>query len=155
VASDDDVLAWARDGLVQSQVFEPRLDPPLAAIVERALARDPANRYPHAGALGYDLRHVALSMGVADGRAFLRSAIAHAFGDDLGEAESDVTGDADRDVTGTRAVRRAQPVPPHTPADRFARLRGDECDPFADTVPEGRESGAVPIAGATGVEPSE
>ena len=112
--SDAQVLAWARDGVVLSSVFEPHLPPPLVDILGRALERDPAKRYPHAGALGYELRRVALAMGVGDGRAFLRAAMARAFGDDR-----------DDDGESTREMRVPRPSLVDA-VDRFARLRGAE-----------------------------
>jgi serine/threonine-protein kinase len=83
--TDKESLAWARDGVVHHSVFEPRLSPSLHGIVRRALEPEPSARYSHAGALAYDLRHVALAMGVGDGRPFLRSTLARAFTDDDGD----------------------------------------------------------------------
>jgi hypothetical protein len=140
-------------------MFEPQLPPELHAIVARALERDPTRRYAHSGVLGYELRRVALTMGVGDGRPFLRSALARAF---LAEEE----GEGD-DVT---SELRATTPPPPTPrpsgvssVDRFARLRGDEpVDAPDGGEPEsGRraddrlESGTLPIAGASDDEEEE
>jgi hypothetical protein len=56
-------------------VLEPQLPEPIASIVRRALEIDPVARYPHAGAMGYELRKACLSMGVGDGRLFLKHAM--------------------------------------------------------------------------------
>jgi serine/threonine protein kinase len=89
--TEEDVLAWAHEGTVCREMFEPQPDVSIHPILERALDPDPVQRYAHAGALGYDLRHAALAMGVADGRAFLRSLLARAFADDPARAEDDTT----------------------------------------------------------------
>jgi serine/threonine protein kinase len=73
--ADGDAFAYARDGHVEMSVLEPQLPEPVASIVRRALEIDPASRYPHAGAMGYELRKACLSMGVGDGRLFLRQAM--------------------------------------------------------------------------------
>lgn len=65
-------LELARDGFVQMTIFEPKLPEPLGSILKRALQIEPADRYPHASAMAYDLHRACLSMGVADGRFFLR-----------------------------------------------------------------------------------
>jgi eukaryotic-like serine/threonine-protein kinase len=110
--SDTEALELARDGVVVDGVFEPQLPDELTAILQRALDLDPANRYPHAGALADELRGVAYAMGVGDGRAFLRNALPRVLGD----------GSSDEEVTSELLDRRtSQPEP----TDRFARLRGD------------------------------
>ena len=43
--------------------------------MSRALELDPEARFPNACALAFELRRVVLSMGVGDGRYFLRSAL--------------------------------------------------------------------------------
>ncbi|MEO6418247.1 MAG: serine/threonine-protein kinase [Polyangiaceae bacterium] len=72
---DADALELARDGFVQMKILEPQLPEPLGSILKRAIEIDPADRYPHASAMAYDLHRASLSMGVADGRFFLRSAM--------------------------------------------------------------------------------
>jgi serine/threonine protein kinase len=109
--TDAEAVSWAREGVVHQSLFEPQLPQPLRAIVTRAVERDPSHRYPHAVALGYELRRVALAMGVGDGRAFLRSALPRAFDDAADADENEVTGQ----------VEVAQP--PSGVIDRFARLR--------------------------------
>jgi len=155
IVSDAEALVWARDGVVHQSLFEPQLPQALQAILTRAVERDPAHRYPHAGALGYELRRVALAMGVVDGRAFLSSALSRAFGDDRAD-------DADDEVTGEMQTTLPPRVPAPRPSgvgmvDRFARLRGedprsapspDDSETFPLTLP--LESGTVLAAGATG-----
>jgi serine/threonine protein kinase len=122
--SDSEALAWARDGVVHQGMFEPHLPAPLQAILTRALERDPSRRYPHAGAFGAELRRVALTMGVGDGRAFLRAALVRAFADD-----------AQEEITSELRLPRPSGV-----LDRFARLRGEE-----EGLEEDRQSGTVPV----------
>jgi len=141
--ADAQALAWARDGVVHQGMFEPQLPPHLLSILMRALERDPSRRYPHAGALGYELRRAAMAMGVGDGRHFLRTALARAFADD----EDD---DADEEVTGEMRMPSPSRI---SSVDRFARLRGSTPPPppeegTDDRVPERMNSGTVAIAGA-------
>jgi serine/threonine protein kinase len=165
IVSDAEALRWARDGVVHQSLFEPQLPQALQAILTRAVERDPAHRYPHAGAMGYELRRVALAMGVGDGRGFLRTALSRAFLDHDGD-------DGDDEVTG----EMSPPLPARPPAprpsgvamvDRFARLRGDDEDPpplpragspddseqFSLVLP--LESGTVLAAGASSVDDDE
>jgi hypothetical protein len=109
--SDADALAYARDGVVHSSVFEPHLAPELRVIVSRALERDPAHRFAHAGALAYELRRVAMAMGVGDGRSFLRHALPNVFAADA--PAEDVTDEIEPDDRPSHVA----------PADRFALLR--------------------------------
>jgi serine/threonine protein kinase len=74
--SDAEALEHARTGHVPSTFLELQLAPPLRAILSHALEPDPARRYTHATAMAFELRRVALKMGVGDGRVFLRTAIA-------------------------------------------------------------------------------
>jgi serine/threonine-protein kinase len=148
--SDAEALVWARDGVVYQSMFEPQLPQPLQAIITRAVERDPAHRYPHAGVLGYELRRVALAMGVGDGRAFLRSALSRVLDDGRSDDEED-------EVTSELHV--PAPPPPPRPSgvgvvDRFARLRGE--DPGEDVEREAAlESGTVLVAGAAAEDDDE
>jgi serine/threonine protein kinase len=74
--SDADAVLHTRDGFVPPTFHELQLPPDVSAILRRALETDPSRRYSHATAMAYELRRVALSMGVGDGRMFLRNAIA-------------------------------------------------------------------------------
>ena len=111
--SDAEAMTYARDGIVHSSVFEPQLAPELRVIMSRALERDPAKRFAHAGALVYELRRVALAMGVGDGRSFLRHALPSVFAADA--PAEDVTEEIEDDARPSRVA----PAPP----DRFALLR--------------------------------
>ncbi len=71
--SDAEALKYARDGFVQPFTFQPHLPAEVHKIMLRALDIDPERRFPHAGAMAYDLRHVALKLGVGDSRVFLRA----------------------------------------------------------------------------------
>lgn len=73
--ADTNALEFARDGFVQMKILDPQLPEPLASILKRAIEIDPADRYPHASAMAYDLHRASLSMGVADARFFLRQAM--------------------------------------------------------------------------------
>jgi hypothetical protein len=146
--SDGEALAWARDGVVHRGMFEPHLPPDLQVVLTRTLERDPALRYPHAGALAFDLRRIALAMGVGDARAFLRAALARGFGENGAADDSD-------EVTGE--LRLPLTRPSGLQIDRFARLRGegvvdvDSQEPAEVEEEQERpalESGTVLVAGA-------
>jgi hypothetical protein len=89
---------------VQSLSFQPHLPEALTQIMSRALELDPAERYPNASALAFELRRVALGLGAGDGRLFLRSALDHELGDDTCEVT------AERDY-GTPPPLPRWPVP--------------------------------------------
>jgi serine/threonine-protein kinase len=72
----------AREGFVQPWSFQPHLPPPLPEVMACALAVDPADRYPNASAMAFELRRIALSLGVGDGRAVLRQTLEREFGDE-------------------------------------------------------------------------
>jgi serine/threonine-protein kinase len=82
-----DAVRLAREGYIHPVTFRPDLPPGLGAIIARALEIDPDARFPHAGAMAFELRRVALAMGVGDGRYFLRRALQR----ELGGETSDVT----------------------------------------------------------------
>jgi serine/threonine protein kinase len=71
-SSESDILDYAREGYVHTTCFEPHLPPGFRSVIDRAIQVDPSNRFPHAGAMAYELRRVALSLGVADGRVSLQ-----------------------------------------------------------------------------------
>lgn len=70
--SGAEAVRLARDGFLEPVTFQPRLPRELETIMERALEVNPEARYANAYALVSDLRPVTLSMGVGDGRYFLR-----------------------------------------------------------------------------------
>jgi serine/threonine protein kinase len=143
--TDTEALSWARDGIVHQSLFERRLAPPLQTILTRALEREPSRRYPHAGAMAYELRKVALAMGVGDGRAFLRAALARAFGDGGADGHED-------EVTGEMRVPASRPS---GVVDRFARLRGEDDGSLEPDVEEGLESGTVLVANASALDEAD
>lgn len=71
-----EVIALARDGAMDQPSFRPRLSRELFDVLNRALAADPEERYGDAGLMEFDLRRVALSLGVGDMRVFLRNEMA-------------------------------------------------------------------------------
>ena len=70
-----EAVRLAREGFVQPISFQPHLPEALVQVIQRALHCEPADRYPNASALTFDLRRVALALGVGDGRTFLRRAL--------------------------------------------------------------------------------
>ena len=74
--SEAQALEHARDGFVPTTFLELQLPKEVRSIIARAIEIDATRRFPHATALAYELRRVALSMGVGDGRVFLRNALA-------------------------------------------------------------------------------
>lgn len=84
-----EAVQLAREGFVQPIPFQPHLPEALVSIMTRALHVDPADRYPNATALAFDLRRVALAMGVGDGRLFLRRALDREFGNDTSEVTTE------------------------------------------------------------------
>ncbi len=84
--SEQDALRLARDGVIEVVSTGPHLPRDLTGLLMRALATDPRDRYPTAGALGFDLRRVALALGVGDPRVNLRTTLASLFQDEISEA---------------------------------------------------------------------
>jgi eukaryotic-like serine/threonine-protein kinase len=80
--TNSEALHLAREGFVQPISFQPHLPDGLVQVMERALECDAADRYPNASALAFDLRRIALALGVGDGRAFLRRALDREWGND-------------------------------------------------------------------------
>ena len=72
-----EAIRLAREGYVQPITFQPHLPAGLDRVMSRALELDPEARFPNACALAVELRRIVLSMGVGDGRYFLRSALEH------------------------------------------------------------------------------
>jgi serine/threonine-protein kinase len=85
--SDTEALRLARDGFVQPITFEPNLPEEVRRVLNRALEVEPERRYPHAGSMAYDLRRVALGLGVGDARVFLKAHLQK----ELAEERSDAT----------------------------------------------------------------
>jgi serine/threonine protein kinase len=104
-----DGVRLAREGFVQPMSFQPHLPDALVQVIERALQIDPVDRYPNASALAFELRRIALAMGVGDGRLFLRRALDRDFGNDASE------------VTSERPYYSTAPPPPVPPTARRSR----------------------------------
>jgi len=68
-----EVIALAREGAMDQPSFRPRLPRELFDVLNAALAVDPEARYSDAGVMEFELRRVALSLGVGDMRMFLRN----------------------------------------------------------------------------------
>jgi eukaryotic-like serine/threonine-protein kinase len=83
--TDAQAIRLAREGFVQPMSFQPHLPGPLAQLITTALSLDPAARHRNATALAYELRRVAFSMGIGDGRFFLRRALEREASTDTGE----------------------------------------------------------------------
>ena len=78
-----EAVRLAREGFVQSISFQPNLPDAVVQVIARSLRFDPADRYPNASALAFDLRRIAMGMGVGDGRTFLRRALEREWGNDV------------------------------------------------------------------------
>jgi serine/threonine protein kinase len=111
---DAEMLERARAGHVHTPMFAPQLPSDLHAIVARAVAVDPALRFPHAGALAYELRRAGMALGVGDGRVFLRNSMQNVLDETLNEASSD-----ERPI-----VHVPQSTP--NPSARWRKTGGDE-----------------------------
>lgn len=72
---DDEACLLARDGEVCLGSLAPALPDDVMSILRRCVSLDRAQRQAHAGVVAYDLRQVALKMGVGDARVFLRTAL--------------------------------------------------------------------------------
>jgi serine/threonine-protein kinase len=100
---DGTVAQMVAEGRVHTPIFGPQLPAALRAIVARALDPNLATRYPSAGELAAALRTQALLLGISDGPAFLRHALAPLFAPPpLPQSESA--------RTGSQPTLRAVPV---------------------------------------------
>jgi serine/threonine-protein kinase len=72
---DADRLRLAREGYIHAGLFTPSLPRQIDTIIRCSLEKDPADRWPHAGLMAFELRRACLSMGVGDARLFLRTAM--------------------------------------------------------------------------------
>lgn len=73
--SNAESIRRARDGYLHPTAFAPDLPVELAQAITRALAIEPEVRFPNASAMVYELRRIALSLGIGDARFFLRQAL--------------------------------------------------------------------------------
>jgi serine/threonine-protein kinase len=88
--TSSEAMKLAREGYVQPQTFKPNLPHGALAIMMRCLEVNPELRYPNAVALAYDLRRLILSLGVGDGRYFLRRTLEHEFAERADEGTNEV-----------------------------------------------------------------
>ncbi|MBS2017220.1 MAG: serine/threonine protein kinase [Deltaproteobacteria bacterium] len=70
-----EAVQMVRDGAIHIPLIEPNLPRELRAILERATAPNPADRYPHARALAFDLRREMLRLGLSDAHTCVRQAV--------------------------------------------------------------------------------
>lgn len=73
--TDDEACGMAKSGFVCPDLIAGPPAPGIREILDRALSKSPRDRQAHAGVFAYDLRSVALKMGVGDARVFLRNAL--------------------------------------------------------------------------------
>jgi serine/threonine-protein kinase len=128
--SATEAVMLAREGFLMPLTFQPQLPEELLSILHRALEVEPDHRFLNATALLFELRRVALALGVGDARFFLRRMLERevrdAFEDttvqtDVAEvvelpcppedAESDAGGSADVVDLGALRAARAAPRP--------------------------------------------
>ena len=69
------VIQMVRDGQFHLGLMVPNLPPDLRAVMNRAVAPNAADRYPHARALAFDLRREMLKMGLCDVQTSVRQAV--------------------------------------------------------------------------------
>lgn len=118
-----DAVRLAREGFVQPMSFQPHLPEALVHVIVRALQVDPAERYPNASAMAFDLRRIALAMGVGDGRLFLRRALDREWGNDGSE------------VTAERPYSTAPPPVPALPPKAALGSRAPRAVPLFPPSP--------------------
>jgi eukaryotic-like serine/threonine-protein kinase len=70
-----DVIRMVRDGELHTSLLEPNLPRSLRTVIDRATARNPLARYPHARAMAFDLRREMLTLGLCDAQTCIRHAI--------------------------------------------------------------------------------
>jgi eukaryotic-like serine/threonine-protein kinase len=104
--SDADALRAARDGIVEGGPLAPQLPGDLRTVLDRALAVEPEERFPDAGAMAYELRRVALALGVGDARVFLRSALVSEVAGERGDATEPQLAPRRDENVGKRRRRR-------------------------------------------------
>lgn len=71
----EDVIKMVREGRFHTSVMEPNLPRDLRAVIDRALAANPEERYPQARAFAFDLRREMLRMGLCDAQTCVRQAV--------------------------------------------------------------------------------
>jgi eukaryotic-like serine/threonine-protein kinase len=91
--TNSEAIRMAREGYVQPICFQPDLPEGLVHVMVRALQVEPDARYPNVSALAFDIRRIALAMGVGDGRYFLRRTLDHEWRDGSDEVTAERTYD--------------------------------------------------------------
>ena len=137
-------LEYARKGLVRASVFDPVLTQDLKETVLRAVEADPERRFPNAGALAYQLRRLALSMGVGDGRVFLKHAMINAFSPDPSEEAAtremvvplDISSRFELEPPADSGERVSGTLPLGSWGKAEAALPGDEGDRVSEVLVE-------------------
>jgi eukaryotic-like serine/threonine-protein kinase len=121
---NSEAVRLAREGFVQPMSFQPHLPAGIVQVMLRALQVDPADRYPNASAMAFDICRIALAMGVGDGRLFLRRALDREWGND----GSEVTAERNYSTSTGNST-----VPPPRPRRPSPVVPGDLCD--LDSLP--------------------
>lgn len=92
--SETEIVRRAREGDFDEPTIAPRLPDAVRVVMRRCLEIDPRARYADAAELLDQLRHAAFSLGVSDGRFFLRRLV-----DEILQAR-----DVDRSESGVRSA---------------------------------------------------
>lgn len=71
----DHALDMAQTGELHIALLEPNLPSTLRAVLDRAIAPEPSDRYPHARAFAFDLRREMLRLGLFDAQTCVRQAV--------------------------------------------------------------------------------
>lgn len=100
------VIEMVRDGRFHSSLMAPNLPLDLKAVINRALAVDADERYPHARALAFDLRREMLKMGLCDAQTCIR-----------------------QEVVGWCEVRNASETRPRMKSDVVPRSQSEDTSP--------------------------
>lgn len=109
-----------REGYIQPLTFRPQLPEGLVAIMERALAVDPGDRYPNACAMAFELRREALAMGVGDGRYFLRRALEREWPEEGEEITEELTEELTEEHTEELELTEEHMFAPVEPDEPYA-----------------------------------
>jgi hypothetical protein len=111
------------------------LPEPLAELIQRTLDPEPGARPAHAGVVAYELRRIALAMGVGDGRMFLRAALT-----ELSESERDAS--VPFDAAATRQWQASSEDGRNASTDGTDRTSGASTE--AAPLPDGSDEGDAP-----------
>ena len=122
-ASARDALGMIRRGELRASFLEPNLPATLRAVIDRATARSPMGRYPHARALASELRREMLRYGLCDAQTCVRHAIV-GWSDDHDESAivPRKSGVVPHSLEGDHAKNDVEPVPPSGDTDPACQL---------------------------------